>query len=188
MSNLDEDEKWRAVTSRDAAYDERFLYGVKTTGIYCLPSCSSKKPLRRNVVFFDDMDQARERGFRPCRKCRPDSRSGGRPEAVVERLRKACLLSLSEAPVRPGEMSPRPETGGRALTRLFKKHQGKTLNQYLTSLRIEKAKAMLTGTGTDILQISFDCGFDTLSNFYRSFKLHTGMPPGQYRRIGGLET
>jgi AraC family transcriptional regulator, regulatory protein of adaptative response / methylphosphotriester-DNA alkyltransferase methyltransferase len=69
---LTENEKWEAVIKCDKTYDGQFFYGVKTTGIFCKPSCSSKTPLRKNCEFFDEIDKAYTSGLRPCKRCRPD--------------------------------------------------------------------------------------------------------------------
>ncbi len=69
---MTEEEKWKAALSCDADYDGQFFYGVKTTGIFCRPSCKSKSPKREHVVFFDTAEQARKYGLRPCKRCRPD--------------------------------------------------------------------------------------------------------------------
>jgi len=66
---------WRAVAARDGAQAGRFVYGVRTTGIYCRPGCPSRRPLRGNVRFFDDARAARAAGFRPCRRCDPDGKT-----------------------------------------------------------------------------------------------------------------
>ncbi len=69
------DPRWAAVGARDASYDGRFVYAVRTTGVYCRPSCPSRRPLPRNVAFFDSGAKARSAGFRACRRCRPDGGS-----------------------------------------------------------------------------------------------------------------
>ena len=71
-AQISDNEKWQAVENCDKSYDDIFIYGVKTTGIFCRPSCRSKTPVRTNIVFFTNPTNAIEAGFRPCKKCRPD--------------------------------------------------------------------------------------------------------------------
>jgi len=69
---LTDNEKWNSIVNCDSFYDGVFYYGVRTTGIFCRPSCKSKEPLKKNVVFFDRIEDAYSYGLRPCKRCRPD--------------------------------------------------------------------------------------------------------------------
>src|SRR5262249_58563609 len=83
-------ERWRAVLSRAADADGRFFYAVRTTGVYCRPTCPSRRPRRENVEFFATTAQAQSAGYRPCRRCTPSNGHG--PVSATERIRRACRL------------------------------------------------------------------------------------------------
>jgi methylphosphotriester-DNA--protein-cysteine methyltransferase len=72
LKHIDLDERWQAIQTRDTRWDGRLFYGVKTTGIYCRPSCPSKRPLSHSVEFFSTADAAEKAGYRPCKRCHPD--------------------------------------------------------------------------------------------------------------------
>src|SRR3954452_15498304 len=81
------DQRWQAVLARDAKQDGKFFYGVTTTGIFCRPTCPSRRPSQQNAVFFDDAKQAAHSGYRPCMRCRPLAAEGDPTRALV---RKVC--------------------------------------------------------------------------------------------------
>src|SRR6185437_5806868 len=83
-----EDSRWRALCARDAAADGAFFYGVRTTGVYCRPSCGARRPNRENVSFYESREAAQRAGFRPCRRCRPDAPAPGAEQAAM--VAKAC--------------------------------------------------------------------------------------------------
>ncbi len=178
---MTEQEMWDAVRSCDANYDGLFFYGVKTTGIFCRPSCRSKTPQRDNVRFFSDADEARAAGFRPCKRCRSDLLTY-RPmqeiaAAVRERIEQAVASqeSLGKALQSVG-LTPR------RLTDVFRAEYGVTPKEYADARRLEAAKRLLSQTDTKIIDIAFSVGFSSLSAFNRFFKLHTGQTPSAYRK------
>src|SRR5438445_4736387 len=89
---------WRATLARDARADGKFVLAVRSTHIYCRPSCPARRPLRRNVVFFHTVAEAEQQGFRPCRRCRPNEVAG--PIALVERASRELAISTEEEGVR----------------------------------------------------------------------------------------
>src|SRR5437660_6566335 len=101
---LDFDECWAALQRRDASEDGKFLYGVRTTGVYCRPGCTSRLPLRVNTMFFETPEAAEAAGMRPCKRCRPtEESSASRHLAAIE---KACaLLRTSETIPSLGELA-----------------------------------------------------------------------------------
>src|SRR5947208_13144316 len=84
-----EEGQWSAVLGRDRAFDGQFVYAVRSTGVYCRPSCPSRRPHRDRVEFFDRAAEARAAGFRPCRRCRPDEDATTDP--WVDKIRRACV-------------------------------------------------------------------------------------------------
>src|SRR5437667_6358391 len=134
---------WQAGLSRDSGSDGAFVYGVRSTGIYCRPSCPSRRPRRAQVVFFGVPEAAEEAGFRPCLRCRP--RGAGLPEHQVEPVRRACRyieanpdrsLTLSEVSAEVG-LSPYH------LQRTFKRVMGITPRQYAEARRLDNLKTQL---------------------------------------------
>ena len=180
MHMLTDDQKWEAVLQNNASFDGKFYLGVKTTKIFCRPSCRAKRPKRENTLFFDTAQQAMDYGLRPCKLCRPDlllyeprrelaegaKKLYDRFFAQKELLKKVCRgLGASQAQV----------------ARVFKEFYGQTPLEYLTALRIASAKEALE-KGTSVLETALCCGFSSLSAFYRQFRLHCGMAPGEYQR------
>jgi len=84
---IPENEKWQAVVSCDSSFDNRFFYGVRTTGIFCRPSCRSKTPARENITFFSSAASAIDNGFRPCKRCRPDKAIFAPESELVQKTR-----------------------------------------------------------------------------------------------------
>src|SRR3984957_15622146 len=93
-----DEERWRAVSRRDPAFDGKFLFAVRTTGVYCRPSCASRPAKRENVTFFETGAQAEKAGYRACKRCRPDK--PGAPDPQIEAVKRACerIEQAEEAP------------------------------------------------------------------------------------------
>jgi len=178
-------EKWEAVISCNKDYDGFFFYGVKTTGIFCRPSCKSKAPARENVVFFDSAETAMKEGFRPCKRCCPDKEAFWPALEIVKSI-KAVLDENYNRSVELGRISVQLGISINHMERLFKQHIGLTPKQYINRLRVDKASELLKEADGEILDIAYRTGFGSLSNFYRCFKQHTGCTPKEYRRYGGF--
>ncbi|MEA5095045.1 MAG: Ada metal-binding domain-containing protein [Sedimentibacter saalensis] len=175
------DEMWKAVSENDASYDGIFFYAVKSTGIYCRPSCKSKLPKQNNVCFFDAAEQALAAGFRPCKRCRSDI-SDYQP--MKEITGKAKQL-LDESFYKRCELNHKLQQLGishHRMAELFKDEYGVTMSEYVGNLRLEEAKRLLLHTDDEIIEISCSVGFDGLSSFYRFFKKGTGISPAKYRK------
>lgn len=177
---MTENEKWTAVVQCDTRYDGQFFYGVKTTGVFCRPSCNSKTPLRENVMFFSSAQDAMEQGFRPCKRCRPDLLEY---QPVQELTKKAKNIYdtcfTDETALR--EKIKEIHIVNHHLVRLFHKQYGITPNEYISKLRIENAKKLLISKKT-IIEIAHDSGFRSLTAFYENFKRVTGTTPTEYRK------
>jgi AraC family transcriptional regulator, regulatory protein of adaptative response / methylphosphotriester-DNA alkyltransferase methyltransferase len=178
---ISDNEKWCAVVSCDKAYDGQFFYGVETTGIFCHPSCKAKTPLRANVIFFANADNAVKAGFRPCKKCRPDLLLF-EPDRELVKKAKSILDMHYNSPEKLQPLSKELGVSTSHLIRLFKQHYGLTPAHYITGLRIEKAVELLGQGGINILEIAYKSGFKSVSNFYRCFKEHMGHTPKEYRK------
>lgn len=172
-----EEEMWDAFTARDPAYDGVFYTGVRTTGIFCRPTCTARKPLRRNVAFFPTANRALLAGFRPCRRCRPLRPAGEAPrwvQGVLEWVEEDPSRRITDADLRERGVEPA------RLRRWFKSHHGMTFQGYLRARRLGLALGQLT-LGEEILETAYDHGFDSLSGFSDALQRLAGASPGQAR-------
>lgn len=182
---LNPDDCWAAVVARDAAADGRFLFGVKTTGVYCRPGCASRLPLRKNVAFYETPVEAEAAGLRPCKRCRPtDASAASRHLAAVQR---ACAL------IKQGETAP-PLTELAAAAgisrfhfhRVFKQITGTTPGDYAKTRRLERLAQKLEA-GQPVTHSIYDAGFGSSSRAYAAAPAALGMTPAE-RRKGGEGT
>jgi len=176
---ISENDKWQAVVSCDNSFDGLFFYGVRTTGIFCRPSCPAKTPLLENVLFFADASQAVQKGFRPCKKCRPDQEKY-EPDLELVNKAKATFDANSETVIDYKQVSKELGVSLNHLIKLFGLHCGLTPAQYVTTIRVSKAAELLTQTELSILEVCFLSGFKSVSSFYKCFKHHTGYTPREF--------
>jgi len=179
-SIMTDDARWRAVVACDPRADGAFFYAVKTTGIFCRPSCASKTPLRRNVRFFDTPEEAARDGFRPCKRCRPELHEYDPGRELVEQVKLACQRHYADA----GTLKRTVVELGVSrnhLMRLFRLHEGCTQTQYLARVQIGNAQKLLRETQDGILEIALASGFASLSSFYKRFRDITGTTPTGWR-------
>ena len=164
---------FRAFTHRDPSYDGVFFTGVKTTGIFCRPTCRARKPRRENIEFFPTAHEALVHGYRPCRVCHPLSPSGHMPEwiqSLVERVHADPTTRLKDAHLRSRGIDPV------SLRRWFKKNLGVTFHDYCRSLRIGRALSAIS-RGDTATGAAFDAGDESLSGFGDAVRQLTGAPP-----------
>ena len=173
---------WEAVQSRDRSFDGKFFLGVLTTGIYCRPSCPARKPLRRNVRFYETPQEAERDGLRPCKRCRPLEAAGDRS---VEKMRELCryLESHSDRPPDLADLAARAGLSRFHLQRSFKAVTGVTPKQYLEALRVRKLKQSLRHSA-GVTEAIYDAGFGSSSRVYERADTRLGMTPRQYREGG----
>ncbi len=177
---MTEEEKWRASLSCDGDYDGRFFYGVKTTGIFCRPSCKSKNPKRENVIFFETADQARNNGLRPCKRCRPDLLEFQPQKEKAEQIKLVYQQFFADQNHLKEELKKIGLSRNR-ITQLFQLQYGKTPVEYLNEQRISCAQQLLVNTQDNILQIALQSGFESSSAFYTQFRKGSGVSPKEYR-------
>ncbi|MBT9331946.1 bifunctional DNA-binding transcriptional regulator/O6-methylguanine-DNA methyltransferase Ada [Paracidobacterium acidisoli] len=178
-ADLNDAEAWRAVAQRDGSADGSFVYAVKTTGIFCRPSCPSRRPARENVVFFPDVPAAASAGFRPCRRCRPEERHA---EAVMAEKLAAYLRSHADRQVKLDELGRIAGISPFTIQRLFQRVMGVSPAQYQRQLRGQAFRRELAGGEMRVTDAVYEAGYSGPGRAYESGQL--GMQPGQYRAGG----
>jgi AraC family transcriptional regulator, regulatory protein of adaptative response / methylated-DNA-[protein]-cysteine methyltransferase len=169
----------RAVMERDARADGTFVYAVRTTGIYCRPSCPSRRPAATNIVFFETGADAAEAGFRACRRCHPDRVH--RHEQVVARVQ--ALLDASDEQVTLADLSAAVGMSPFHLQRVFKSRTGLTPKAYAQATRAARVEERL-GAGAGVATALYDAGYGSSRALYEAADRELGMTPGR-RRAGG---
>lgn len=189
VGNKGDDEKWRAVASRDPRQDGRFVYAVRTTGVFCRPGCPSRRPLRANVSFFAGADSARSAGFRPCKRCRPERGPGEAPEGVRQKVLLACRHIESAVDRVPtlAELGEHVSLSPSHLQRVFKRTIGLSPRAYAETHRLERLKRGLR-EGEDIAGAAFGAGFGSSSRLYEGATEKLGMTPRTYRERAAGQT
>ena len=178
-----EESCWQAVQTRDASCDGLFYYGVRTTGVYCRPSCASRQPKRENVAFFALPEAARQAGFRACLRCRPDETVIRDPQAeLVQSICRLIDQSLEEQP-NFAALSAEIKLSQFHLQRLFKKLMGITPRQYAEARRADLFKSRVK-SGQSVTEAMYEAGYGSSSRLYEKAAAHLGMTPATYRRGG----
>lgn len=174
--------RWRAVAARDASADGRFVYAVTTTGIYCRPSCPSRRAKRVNTRFFDGPAEAEAAGFRPCLRCAP--RGPSRAEANAALVAAACrLIEAAEDTPRLGEIAARIGLSEAHFHRLFKAATGLTPRAYAAARRAGRLRAELEA-GESVTGALYAAGYGSAGRLYAESDAVLGMTPGAYRDGG----
>lgn len=176
---LSEDFAWEAFMRRDRRYDGQFIGAVKTTGIYCKPSCAARHPLRQNVEFFATAAEARAAGYRSCMRCRPDEVGRDR-EAVAAALK---LIEAAEEGLSLEALAAAVDYAPHHFHRLFKRDTGVTPAAYARALRAKRAAAALDGKGS-VTDAIYEAGYSGPSRFYAETKGHLGMTPSAWKNGG----
>ncbi len=179
------DEKWQAIINNDTAYNNQFFYAVKSTGIFCKPSCKSRVPKKENVYIFQNAEQALRANFRPCKRCKPTNENLPDSEWVdliteyidqhfTEKLTLDSLASICHGS--PYHMH-----------RTFKKIKGITPVEYIQQVRVHAAKKYLIQTNKTIGDIAIRVGMTNAPYFITLFKKKTGLTPAQFRQMSKTE-
>lgn len=179
---LDDEARYRIFCARDGRYDGLFVTAVKTTGVYCRPSCAARQPKRENVVFYDGCAEAEAAGFRACKRCRPQE---VHPQAaLVERACRYLEAHLDET-ITLEQLGTALHTSPFHLQRTFKRAVGVSPRQYVAALRAERLKESLK-MNTTVTDAIYEAGYPTSSLVYEQSPL--GMTPRDYRRGGQAQT
>ncbi|MFN2473750.1 MAG: bifunctional transcriptional activator/DNA repair enzyme AdaA [Sphingomicrobium sp.] len=182
-NKIDEELAWAAFERRDRSWDDRVIGAVTTTGIYCKPSCPARRPKREHVEFFLDGGAAREAGYRPCLRCRPDEVGRDR-EAVAK---AAQLIEQAEEPPSLAEIAAAVGYAPHHFQRLFTRDLGVSPAAYARALRARRAEEHLQ-EDKPVTDAIYDAGYAAPSRFYADARERLGMTPSAWRDGGRGET
>jgi AraC family transcriptional regulator of adaptative response/methylated-DNA-[protein]-cysteine methyltransferase len=183
VSELEQDPRWAAVVARDKRADGTFFYSVKTTGVYCRPSCASRRPSPVNVGFHPTIADAERAGFRACQRCRPNGTSFEAEQAAMIADVCRAIESADEAP-KLAELARIAGLSPFHFHRVFKSAMGVTPREYVTAHRAKRVREQLgraNGTVTDAI---YDAGYNSSGRFYETAGQRLGMTPTAYRAGG----
>ena len=183
VSRLDPDTAWAAFEGRDRSWDGRVIGAVKTTGIYCKPSCPARRPARQNVIFFASADEARAAGYRSCLRCKPDEVGRDR-EAVAKAV---SMIEAAEELLTLDELAVGVGYAPHHFQRIFKRDLGVSPAEYARALRNRRTETALKANGR-VTDAVYDAGYSGPSSFYSDAKERLGMTPSAWRDGGRGET
>jgi AraC family transcriptional regulator of adaptative response/methylated-DNA-[protein]-cysteine methyltransferase len=180
----DDETRWAAITRRDRRADGAFVYAVQTTGVFCRPSCASRRALRKNVRFFDGPASAERAGYRACKRCRP---GGDDPRDVAAaRMVEACRLIERGELTRTDDLARAVGMSAFHFQRTFKKQVGVTPQAYRRRVVAERAKEHV-GRAPSVTRAIYDAGYASSSRFYEGAGAELGMTPRRARAGGDGE-
>lgn len=165
-------QRWQAVLARDRRCDGAFVYAVRSTGIYCRPSCASRRPRRTQVTFFPIPEAAEREGYRACRRCRPSDANGGDP-----------AVALVRDAVRAIAAGQKPQGNPQRLARAFKRILGITPRAYAETRRLSRLKHELQRR-KQVSPALYEAGYSSSSRVYERTDAQLGMTPARYARGG----
>ena len=177
--NLSFEEMWEKIIACDRKYDGLFFTAVKTTKIYCRPSCRSRKPKKINVEFYYELTEVEKAGFRACKRCQPEIDES--PKVALIRSVITFLLNHYMQKLVLNDIASHVGVSPFYLERLFKQETGDTPRAYLEKIRIDKAAHLLQNTDKSNLEICYEVGFQSTSNFYKVFRQIKSCSPTEYR-------
>jgi AraC family transcriptional regulator of adaptative response/methylated-DNA-[protein]-cysteine methyltransferase len=184
--SVERDPRWARVVARDASADGELYYSVKTTGVYCRPSCAARRANPRNVRFHATPAEAEAAGFRPCKRCRPDEPSRGARDARL--VANACrAIEAAERAPTLAALAAGAGLSAWHFHRIFKAQTGVTPRQYAAARREERTRAALA-TGRTVTDAIYAGGFASSGRFYEDARAWLGMTPTAYRAGGGAAT
>ncbi len=172
---------WQAVETNDARFDGAFVFGVKTTGIFCKPSCSARKPKRENVEFFDAVERAEKNGFRACLRCKPKLTNAADPQ--IEMVLRACELMETDDQLSLDDLSGELNLSPSHFQRTFKEILGISPKKYGEAKRLARFKNEIKD-GSDIVTAMYEAGYGSSSRLYEKASKNLGMTPAIYKKGG----
>ena len=175
-------ERWRAVQRRDAAADGVFLFSVKTTGVYCRPSCAARTPRRENIAFHANAATAARAGFRPCKRCQPDLPPRSEREAALVAEAARTIESAEDEP-RLAELAAKVGVSPYHFHRMFKRIAGVIPKAYGAANRQRRVRDTLA-SASSVTDAIYTAGFNSSGRFYEAAAGMLGMKPSAYRKGG----
>ena len=176
------DGRWAAVVARDKAADGTFVTGVRTTGIYCRPSCTARRPLRENVSFYESNEEAEAAGFRACKRCKPNAPAGEGEHTA--KIAEACrMIETAETPPKLDELAMSAGMSPYHFHRVFKAVTGVTPKAYAVAHRQNRVRDALKGDKS-VTEAIYEAGFNSSGRFYADAAKSLGMKPGEFRAGG----
>jgi AraC family transcriptional regulator of adaptative response/methylated-DNA-[protein]-cysteine methyltransferase len=176
------DPRWASIVAREAAVDGEFYYSVKTTGVYCRPSCAARLARPENVQFHATCREAEKAGFRPCKRCKPD-----RPSLVEEhaaKITEICrLIERSDEPPRLNKLAAEAGMSAFHFHRVFKAVTGLTPIDYAKANMAKRVRTKLR-EGSSVTEAIYDAGYNSNSRFYETSNQMLGMTPSEFRAGG----
>lgn len=177
-----DDDRLAAVRRRDRSQDGAFFYGVRTTGVYCRPSCAARPARRENISFHPSCADAERAGFRACKRCRPNE--AGQDARQAETVRRACrLIDAAEDAPALAAIARQVGVSPFHFHRMFKQATGVTPKAYAAARRAARVQDGL-GTAESVTHAIYEAGFNAPSRFYEEAPDRLGMTPGAYRKGG----
>jgi AraC family transcriptional regulator of adaptative response/methylated-DNA-[protein]-cysteine methyltransferase len=180
ITAVSEDSRWEAVLARDGASDGKFVFAVSSTGVYCRPSCPSKRPRRENVSFFRHAREAESAGFRACLRCRPTSLAGNPRQELIKAVCRYIEQHLDE-PITLSQLGAQFRQSPYHLQRTFKSVLGITPKEYANSCRMRDFRLKLKA-GQSVTRAMHEAGYSSTSRLYSRTTSELGMEPAKYRR------
>jgi AraC family transcriptional regulator, regulatory protein of adaptative response / methylated-DNA-[protein]-cysteine methyltransferase len=171
---------WRATLDRDTRADGKFVLAVRSTNIYCRPSCPARRPLRQNVIFFHTREEAEKQGFRACLRCRPNEIAAS--TALVARAAE-YLSQSSEEGLRLSEVARELNSNAGTLRRAFRQVTGLAPRELADALRVKRFKSLLRA-GKNITDALYETGYGSSSRVYERSNAQLGMTPATYQKGG----
>jgi AraC family transcriptional regulator of adaptative response/methylated-DNA-[protein]-cysteine methyltransferase len=182
-ARAEEDPRWRAVAARDSSADGAFVFSVRTTGVYCRPSCPARRAKPENVQFHATAKDAERAGFRPCKRCRPD-RPGLATEQTAMVAEVCRFIEAADHVPSLAELAKRAKMGAHHFHRVFKAVTGVTPNAYARGERAKRVRDELGGGARSVTAAIYGAGFNSNSRFYEKSDELLGMKPSEYRAGG----
>ncbi|MBD2021140.1 methylphosphotriester-DNA--protein-cysteine methyltransferase family protein, partial [Leptolyngbya sp. FACHB-36] len=174
---LTDDHRWEALQQRDRAADGAFFYAVKTTGVYCRPTCASRVPNRKNVAFFDTWSAAEQAGFRSCKRCQPKAET--LPEIVA--IKRACeIIEAAETAPKLDALADAVGWSQYHFQRVFKRTVGVTPKDYFAAKRLRRLQDSLQQPSS-VTEAIHEAGFGSISRVYEDTAGLLGMSPQTYK-------
>jgi AraC family transcriptional regulator of adaptative response/methylated-DNA-[protein]-cysteine methyltransferase len=166
---------YNALLNKDSSFEGIFFVGVKTTGVFCRPTCTARKPKEENVDFFSSPKEALQNGYRPCKVCHPLQLNGEAPEwlkGLLKEIDEKQISRITNSDLKERNIDPA------RISRWFKKYHGMTFQTYLRLLRVNRAFGQIK-YGDKVAESAFESGYESLSGFVEAFKKSTGFSPSK---------